>query len=152
MYLQMVNIVLSVFKKKKKYWLEKYKTNISDRQWRQHFPSGRPELKPVFSHGTWTHREKCPRPFGALTSPASVSAHGWRSVEAPPKLRSLRPPPPPPPAICQPASATDSQPLTVLLLPPPLLLLLPLLRGVPSSPTEPRRRFSRSARISTRAG
>lgn len=36
------------------------------------------------------HREKRRRPPGALTSPASVSAHGWRSVE---RLRQSSAPP-----------------------------------------------------------
>lgn len=58
-------------------------------------------------------------------------------------LSELGSPRPPPPAICQPASTTDSQPLAVL-----------LLRGDPSLPSEPGRRFFFSPRLrgSPRAG
>lgn len=77
------------------------------------------------------------RPPSALTSPASVSAHGWRSVAAPTARHSSLSPPPP--AICQPPSTTASQPLAVL-----------LLRGAPSSPSEHRRRLFHLRGISTR--
>lgn len=96
-----------------------------------------------------------PRPPGALTSPASVSAHGWRSVEAPSEPRSLRPPPP---AICQPASTTDSQPAAhrpaaarspvVSLRAPASFFFCPRLRGPPRAGQRVRSRLSFGGKFS----